>query len=170
MLPKSYVVFKWFVYGLATFFLCAVHSLFFCHIRILGLFPFIYPMLPAVIAMYEGTPRGAVYALVFGVVCDLLLPTPFPGFYAIAFALTALLSASIGGNLLSPGPLCALVVSSLGLLLTGGLRILTCMLSGGGDLLLMGKIALGETLLTLPLLLLVVPVYRVVHRRCAADY
>ena len=40
--------------------------MFFSNIRILGLTPFLYPMLPAAVAMFEGTRRGAVVALIFG--------------------------------------------------------------------------------------------------------
>ena len=82
MLPKSYVAFKWIVYALATFLLCALQSLLFCHIRIMSVTPFLYPILPAVAAMYEGPRRGAIFALSFGFLCDLLLPAPFTGFFA----------------------------------------------------------------------------------------
>ena len=43
-------------------------------------------------------------------------------------------------------------------------------LSGGRYLSLMAHITLRETLLTLPALLIVLPLYRTVFRRCAADY
>ena len=92
MQPKSYRVFKWVVYALATMLLCALQAMFFSNIRILGLTPFLYPMLPAAVAMFEGTRRGAVFALIFGVLCDLLLPAPFRGFFAIIFPVIAALS------------------------------------------------------------------------------
>ena len=170
MLPKSYLVYKWAVYSLATLLLFALQSLVLNHVRVMGLFPFLYPMLPAVLSSYEGPRRGAAFSLALGVVCDLLLTGPFEGFYTIAFTIIALLSALIAENLLSPGFLCGLVVSAMGLLLTGGLRILFQLLSGGGYLLLMARIALGETLLSLPALLVILPLYRLIHRRCASDY
>ena len=34
----------------------------------------------------------------------------------------------------------------------------------------MARITLGEAALTLPALLIVLPVYRMIFRRCAADY
>ena len=37
MQPKSYRVFKWVIYALATLFLCGLQNMFFCHIRVLGL-------------------------------------------------------------------------------------------------------------------------------------
>lgn len=170
MLPKSYLAFKWIVYALATLLLCALQTLVFCHIRVLSVTPFLYPMLPAVTAMYEGPKRGAFYALSFGFLCDLLLPAPFTGFFVLLFPLIALLSASIAGNMLSPGFFCALLVSALGLLMTGGARVLLQFLSGGSHLTLMAWVALAEALLSLPALAVVFPLYRSIHRRCAADY
>ena len=51
MLPKSYVVFKWTVYALASLLLFALQSLLLSHIRVMGVTPFLYPILPAVEAM-----------------------------------------------------------------------------------------------------------------------
>ena len=170
MLPKSYVVFKWTVYGLATLLLFALQSLVLNHIHVMGVTPFLYPVLPAVAAMYEGSRRGPVFALALGVVCDLLLWGPFQGFFSIGFTLAALFSAVVAENFVEPGFFCALLVSAGGLFLTGGLRMLVQILSGGEYLGLMAKIAAQETLLTLPAVAVVMPVYRVIHRRCASDY
>ena len=170
MQPKSYRVFKWVIYALATLFLCGLQNMFFCHIRVLGLTPFLYPMLPAVVAMFEGPRQGAVFALALGVVCDLLLPAPFKGFYTVVFPTIALFSAMVAENFFAPGVLCGIFVSTGGLLLSGAFRILAQLLSGGGHLALMAQTSLGETLLTLPALLVVLPAYRMVHRRCAVDY
>ena len=52
MLPKSYLVFKWLVYASATLLFFALQSLVLNHIRVLGLTPFLYPLLPAIVAMY----------------------------------------------------------------------------------------------------------------------
>lgn len=170
MLPKSYLAFKWVVYALATLLLCVIQAAALSHIRVLSVTPFLYPMLPAVAAMYEGPRRGALYGLAFGFLCDLLLPAPFTGFFVLLFPLIALLSASISGNMLSPGFFCALLVSALGLLMTGGARVLLCFLSGGEHVILMAWVAFAEALLTLPALIIVLPLFRTIHRRCAADY
>lgn len=98
------------------------------------------------------------------------LPAPFRGFFAIIFPVIAALSGGIAGRLQSRGFLCALIVSSLGLLITGAFRMLVQILSGGRYLGLMARITLGETLLTLPALLIVLPLYRMIFRRCEADY
>ena len=170
MLPKSYLAFKWVVYALATCLLCALQTFLLCHIRVMSVTPFLYPILPAVVAMFEGQKRGAFYGLAFGVLCDLLLPAPFTGFFVILFPMAALLSASIAGTMLSSGFFCALLVSTLGLLMTSGARVLLHLLSGGEHLVLMAWVALMEALLTLPALAVVFPLFRGIHRRCASDY
>lgn len=170
MLPKSYLIFKWTVYALATLLLFALQSLVLNHLRILGLVPFLYPMLPAVVSMYEGSRRGPVFALFLGLICDLLLSGPFEGFFALTFTLAAILSAAVAENLIRPGFLCALVVSAGSLLLTGGARVLVALLTGGSYPALMARIALLEALITLPAVLAVWPLYRLIHDRCAADY
>lgn len=170
MLPKSYVVFKWVVYAIATLLLCAMQSVALDHVRVLGLTPFLYPVLPALVAMFEGPRRGAVFGLAFGLACGLLAPEPFPGFFTVVFPAAAVVSAWVAERLLSRGFLCALIVASLALLLTGGGRMFVQILSGGQYLGSMARIVVGEGLLTLPALVVALPLYRAVYRRCAADY
>ena len=170
MLPKSYLVWKWTVYGFATLALFALQYLLLDHVRLWGVTPFIYPMLPAVVASYEGLRRGSLFALVLGVVCDALLFGPFDGFYTVIFTLIALFSALIAENLLSPGLLCGLVVSGMALVGCAGARLVLEVLGGNGDLLLMLRLLLLETALSLPALGAALPLYRTIHRRCAADY
>lgn len=170
MQPRSYLIFKWIVYSLATFLLIALQNLILNQVRVEGLIPFLYPMLPALVAMYEGKRGGLVFALVFGTLCGLLLPAPFPGFFAILFPILALIAVWITKHILSPGFFCGLLVSALALILTGAFRVLVQVLSGGVYLELMVRIAAGEVLLTLPAFLAAFPVYRAVHRRCSAEY
>lgn len=170
MMPKSYLVFKWTVYSLATLALFALQDLVLDSVHVLGLTPFLYPVLPAVAASYEGLRRGSVFALAVGLVCDLLLPGPFDGFFTIAFTLAALIAGLIAENLLSPGLLCGLAVSAEALAVTALLRLAVQFLSGGSYLGLMSRMALVEALITLPAVVVVVPVYRLIHDRCASEY
>ena len=170
MMPKSYLIFKWTVYSLATLVFFAFQYLVLNNIRVMGLTPFLYPILPAVAASYEGLGRGGFFALGVGLVCDLLLPGPIEGFFTLAFTVAALLSALIAENLLSPGFLCGLAVSAVSLAVTGALRLTVAFLSGGGYLGLMARMVLTEALITLPAVIVVVPVYRLIHDRCASEY
>ena len=160
MQPKSYTVFKWAVYALATLLFFSLQGLVLDHVRVWGLTPF----------LYEGPRRGPVFALVMGLFCDILIWGPFEGFYALSFTIIALISAVIGENMLTPGTFCALLVSVGALLGTGGLRVLVHLLSGGQYVRLTARLALGEAVISLPALLLILPVYRTIHRRCAVDY
>lgn len=170
MQPKSYVVWKWALYALATFLLACLQRLVLERIVLWGTRPFIWPMLAALAPLYEGKRQGAVFSLILGFLCDLLLPGPFPGFYGIAFTLTALTASAIGEELIAPGFFAALISSLAGLLLTGGLRVAVHVLSGGAYPGLMCRTALLETLLTLPAIVCAAPLYRAIHRRCAAEY
>ena len=170
MLPKSYLILKWTVYGLATLGLFALQFLVMNRITVLGVFPFIYPLLPAVVASYEGLRRGSTFGLALGVVCDILIAGPFDGFYTILFTLAALIAALIAENLLAPGFLCSLAVGSSSLVLIGLARILLQVLQGNLHLLLMGRILLLETVLSLIALPVIDPVYRWIHKNCASEY
>ena len=118
MMPKSYLVFKWTVYSLATLALFALQYLVLDNIQVLGLTPFLYPVLPAVAASYEGLRRGSVFALAVGLVCDLLLPGPIPCFYTLVFPAAALCAALISRSLLPAGLLCAAAAALPAFLLT----------------------------------------------------
>lgn len=171
MLPKSYLIAKWSVYTLATLFLAACQHLILNHISVLGVTAFLYPLLPALVSSYEGLERGSKFSLVAGVICDILFYAPFDGFYAITFTIIGIFSAQIGKNLLSPdGWLCGLTVSSLAMVLVNAFRLAIYFLSGKLEPILMGQIALVETVITLPVLLIALPLYRWIHRHCAADY
>lgn len=169
-MPKSYIIWKWTVYSLATLALFALQYLVLNQIEVWGLRPFLYPMLPAVVSSFEGLRRGSTFSLCLGVVCDVLLVGPFEGFFTLTFAVIGLLSGLIGESALPSGWLCGLLVSAMSLLLTGGGRILVQFLSGGGYLALMGQITLQETLLTLPALIAVLPLYRHVFRKLPNEY
>lgn len=170
MLPKSYIVFKWTVYSLATLLLFALQHLVLNHISIFGTAPFLYPMLPALVASYEGLRRGSVFSLVLGVVCDLLIAGPFDGFFTIIFTFIGIFAALIGENVFSPGWLCGFVVSLMGLGMTAAARLILFLLAGELRPLLMGQIAITECAITLPALLIALPLYRRIHRRCAVEY
>ena len=170
MLPKSYIVAKWIIYSLGTLLLFALQHLLLSPISILGVTPFLYPMLPALVSSYEGLRSGSIFSLSLGVVCDLLLTGPFDGFYTVIFTLIGLLAAAIGENLLSSGFLCSFAVSVMALLLTSAAQLLLLLLSGERAILLMCRIALMECAITLPAILPAHFLYSRIHRRCTVDY
>ena len=102
---------KWTAYALACLLLLFGHELTLAHLRVWGIAPFLPPLLPAVLASMEDRLEGFVFALAFGVLCDLALTAPLPCLYTIAFPLTALLAALIARSVLQPGILCSLGIS-----------------------------------------------------------
>ena len=170
MLPKSYIIAKWTVYALATLGLFALQHLVFNHVSVMGVTAFLYPIIPALVASYEGLRRGSVFALVVGLVCDLLIFGPFDGFFTIIFTLIGIFSALISENLFSPGWLCGLVVSLLALGATLAARLALFLLAGELRPLLMVPTALIECAISLPAIFAALPLYDHIHRRCAVDY
>ena len=70
-MPKSYLIFKWVVYSLATMLLVLLQLFVLNYIHVGGIAPFLPPMLVGAAASYEGSRASPVYALVFGLLCDL---------------------------------------------------------------------------------------------------
>ena len=69
---------KWTAYSAACLLLLFAHALTLSHLRVWGIAPFLPPLLPAVLASMEDRLEGFVFALAFGVLCDLALTAPLP--------------------------------------------------------------------------------------------
>ena len=158
---------KWTAYALACLLLLFGHELTLAHLRVWGIVPFLPPLLPAVLASMEDRLEGFVFALAFGVLCDLALTAPLPCLYTIAFPLTALLAALIARSVLQPGILCSLAVSAI-LLYTAPAMVITAvtLLAGGrSELSAIALRAVQELALSLPLLIVCHPVLAFLHRK-----
>lgn len=119
MLARNETIFKWMLYALATALCFLFQGFVLQRITIWGVIPFVYPLLVAVLATYEGPVPGTVFALAVGVVCDLLLPGPIPCFYTLSFPPAALCAALISQSLLPAGFLCSLAASAAAFAFTG---------------------------------------------------
>ena len=118
MLARNETIFKWLLYALATLLCVAIQGAVLQRVSIWGVIPFLYPLLPAVLATCEGPTAGTVYSLAVGVLCDSLLPGPIPCFYTLVFPLVGLCSALVSQSLLPAGILCSLVCSAFSFLVT----------------------------------------------------
>ena len=125
---------KWTAYALACLLLLFGHELTLAHLRVWGIAPFLPPLLPAVLASMEDRLEGFVFALAFGVLCDLALTAPLPCLYTIAFPLTALLAALIARSVLQPGILCSLAVSTAAIVLVDLITAVTLLAGGRSEL------------------------------------
>ena len=131
--------------------------------------PFLYPVTAAVAASFEAPVPSTLYALVLGVVCDLLLPGVFPCFYTLTFPLVGLAAALISQSLLPAGFICSLAVSAAAFLLTGFVRCVLLWINGTPAWAAGGWILLRELCVTLPLALPVTFLFRAVFRRTHLD-
>ena len=78
MLARNETIFKWALYAGATAVFFLLQGAVLQRITLWGVIPFVFPILVAVLGMYEGPLPASVYALTVGVLCDLLLPASIP--------------------------------------------------------------------------------------------
>ena len=90
MLARSATIIKWVLYALAGLACTVVQAAVLQRFTLWGVIPFLYPLIAALPATFEGPAAGTVYALAAGVLCDLLLPSPIPCFYTLIFPLVGL--------------------------------------------------------------------------------
>lgn len=119
MLARSATIFKWTLYTLAGLVWVIVQAAFLQRVTIWGVIPFLYPLIAALPATFEGPAAGTVYALACGVFCDLLLPSSIPCFYTLILPLVGLAAGLLSQSLIPAGYLCSAAAALPAYLLTG---------------------------------------------------
>ena len=119
MLARSATIFKWTLYTLAGLVWAVVQAAFLQRVTIWGVIPFLYPLIAALPATFEGPAAGTVYAFACGVFCDLLLPSPIPCFYTLILPLVGLAAGLLSQSLIPAGYLCSAAAALPAYLLTG---------------------------------------------------
>ena len=76
MLARNETIFKWALYAGATAVFFLLQGAVFQRITLWGVIPFVFPILAAVLGMYEGPLPGSIYGLVLGVLCCCRPPSP----------------------------------------------------------------------------------------------
>ena len=169
MIGRSEVFMKWLLYSGATLAALLLQGFVLQHLRLFGVMPFVYPVLAAVLSMYEGAFNGTVYSLILGVVCDLTLPGSIPCFYTLIFPLAGLCGGLISKSWLPAGLLCSLMVSAAAFCLTGLFHSLLLALTSGAAWSAAGSVAIREAGATLPFVPAVFLLFRWVYRKCHLD-
>jgi len=154
------------LFGAATLLLFFLQGFVLQFLSVFGVTPFLYPVLVAVLAMWEGPLSGSVYGLVLGVLCDLAFPSSIPCFYTLIFPVVGLASAFLTQTWLHAGALCSIVVSALAFFLTDFFHCAVLALSGHAAWAAGGLLALKETCLTLVFLPAVYLLLWRVHLKC----
>lgn len=159
------IFYRWLFYSLATFLFLFLQNVLLNHLVVHGIHPFLLPALVAIAATLESRREGFLFAAALGLLLDLAIPAAIPCFYLLSLCLCALLSSLVSRRLIVPGFICSMVCAT-------GATVLCSLLSAffynyfhSIPLLLTGKIALIELLLSLLFFLPVHGLYFVIHRR-----
>ena len=169
MRSRNETIFKWVLYAAATALCFLAQAFLLQRITLWGVIPFLYPVVAAVAASYEGPVPGTIYALVLGVICDLLLPGPIPCFYTLIFPPVGLGAALISQSLRPAGVVCSLVASALAFLLTDGFHCLVLWATGKTAWAAGGWVMVREFCVTAALAIPVTLLFRAVFRRTHLD-
>ena len=168
MIARNETIFKWLLYAGATALCLLIQTGLLQRLTFWGVLPFIYPLLAAIPATYEGPLAGSIFSLVLGMVCDLLLPGPIPCLCTLIFPLAGLCGGLLSQSLLPAGFLCSFAASAAAFLLTDGFRCLLLWMRGSaawraGALLTLREFCVAAPFV-IPLTLLYRSVYRKTHR------
>ena len=169
MLARNETIFKWTLYAAVTALCFLLQSFILQRFTVLGVIPFIYPVVVAVLAMLEGPFPGTVFAIVVGVVCAVLLPGAFPCLYTVIFPLAGLCSALISQSWLPAGYLCALTGSTISFLMTGLAQCLLLTIRGKGAWAAGLSVCFRELLVSAVLIFPVTLLFRWTFRRTHLD-
>ena len=126
-------ILKWTFYALAAAALFFLRRLFLGSMTFFGVLPFLPPVVLAVIASFELPQPSVIAGIVFGALCDLVLPAPFPCLYTVAFTISALLISTLVSNLLQQGFPRALLSCVLTFLIVDLLQAAALLPRGGSD-------------------------------------
>ena len=169
MLARSATIIKWVLYALAGLACTVVQAAVLQRFTLWGVIPFLYPLIAALPATFEGPAAGTVYALAAGVLCDLLLPSPIPCFYTLIFPLVGLSAGLLSQSLIPAGYLCSAVASLPAYLLTGVFHCIVLWATGHAAWTAGLSVTLRELCVSLPWSLPMAWLFRKVSRRVHID-
>lgn len=123
-MTRRAILLKWILYCLCALALALLQGLVLVYVRVWGVHPFLLPAIAVIPATLERNEQALLYAVFFGLVCDLLSPvTGLPCFYALAFLLGAAAAWLLSGQVIMAGVVCSLVVTGVCMLLCGLLHM-----------------------------------------------
>ena len=169
MLARNETIFKWALYAGATMVFFLLQGAVLQRISLWGVIPFVFPILAAVLGMYEGPLPGSSSGLVRGVLCDLLLPASIPCFYTLVFPVAGLCAGLISQSLLPAGFLCAAVTSVLAFFLPDAFHCFLLWAREKAAWAAGARLFLQEVCISILLIIPVVLLFSAVFRRTHLD-
>ena len=113
-MTRRAILLKWILYCLCALALALLQGLVLVHVRVWGVHPFLLPAIAVIPATLERNEQALLYAVFFGLACDLLSPVAgLPCFYALAFLLGAAAAWLLSGQVIMAGVVCSLVVTGV---------------------------------------------------------
>lgn len=165
MSPSQKSALKWSCYVGCCLLLSFFKHLFLGSVTLWGAIPFLPPVLLAVVASLEEMRPAVVFGMLYGALCDLTIPAPYPCLYTLSFTLSALLVAALARSLLQPGFPRALLMTALTFLLVDcGNACAIALESSSVRLFAFFSLYCREMLVSCLLLLPVYPLLRAIHR------
>lgn len=169
MIARNETIFKWTLYAAATALCLLVQTGLLQRLELWGVIPFLYPLLAAIPATYQGPFAGTVFSLCVGFVCDLLLPGPIPCLHTLIFPLVGLCAGLLARSWLPAGFLCSLVSAAAAFLLTDSFRCLVLWMRGRGAWEAGALVMVREFCVAVPFIIPLTLLYRAVYRRTLLD-
>ena len=169
MLARNETIFKWALYAGATLLFFLLQGALLQRLTLWGVIPFVFPVLTAVLGMYEGPLPGSIYGLILGVLCDLLLPGPIPCFYTLAFPAAGLCAGLLSQSLLPAGFLCAAAATVQAFFLTDLFHVFLLWVRGKAAWAAGARLFAQETCVSAVLIVPVVVLFSAVFRRTHLD-
>lgn len=149
---------KWGLYTAATAVFLLLQNLVLDSLQLMGVVPFLAPLIVAVVAAWEGSTQGTIFGIAFGFVCDLLGGSVFPGAYTLSFFCIALCVSLLAASVVMPNIfgsfLYALIAFLLLDLIQGLYLLLFCHAAPLPILSLAGRELLVSILFVIPVFLL----------------
>lgn len=162
-MTKRELTFKWITYALCTLLLMFLRALLIGNTHLWGVLPFLPPILLACVASLEESASAAVFGLVFGIYCDLLLDAPLPCLYTVSFTLAAMLAVFLSKSVLQQGFVRVFAVTVLTFVIVNSLSMLALAVRTDAEFLPMLFLCVRETLVSC-LLLVCYPPFLLIHR------
>lgn len=169
MIARNEIIFKWTLYAAVTALCLFIQGGLLQRLEFWGVLPFLYPLLAAIPATFEGPLAGSVFSLLLGVVCDLLLPGPIPCLFTLIFPLAGLCAGLISQSWLPAGFLCSLVSSLIAFALTDGFRCLLLWMQGHAAWEAGALLSIREFCVAAPFIIPLTLLYRSVFRKTRLD-
>ena len=161
MLTRKSLITKWILYAFVLVLFSVLQQLVLDQIRLLGVVPFLLPMVVAIVAAVEGPTGGAVFGLVVGILADLTGGGVFMGVYTLGFACAALLVAVISKYWVMRSLFGAVIYALLSFAVLAGLQFVYLFLARGASPEIVASLAGREALISL---VFVIPIYLVYTR------